>query len=235
MSNGGADKYLRGRGGRGGVRPASRVVSPILAVALALTAAITNSGCWLMALQLAPIALSAAGDVGSGVEYAAASAAGKVEGKHEDVDNFGTDENLPGGDELDSNDSCQLLEAQTPGVIEIRKSTSGAPEYRALKLSDSSGGVRWTPVVDEATATDGWRPAVRFLSMSFTPPLTNAILPNGSSYVAYAPAQSQTSAEQDQLTALHFDFGNTVGTFNWDGRLYQYAVAHALPCMPPPS
>jgi hypothetical protein len=235
MSNGGADQHLRGCGGRGSVRSASQFVSPILIAALALAAAIGTSGCWLMALQLAPMALSAAGDVGSGLTYAAASAAGKVEGKQEDPEHFGEDESLPGGDELDSNDSCKLLEAQTPGVIEIRNSTSGAPEYRALKLDDSSGGVRWTPVVDEETATDGWRPAVRFLSMSFMPPLTNAILPSGSSYVAYAPAQSQTSAEQDQLTALHFDFGAPVGTFNWDGRLYQYAVAHALPCLPPPS
>jgi hypothetical protein len=234
MSDGGGDKCQRDREARD-IRLFARLVSPFLIVALALAGATCTSGCWLAALQLAPMALSAAGDVGSGLTYAAASAAGKVEGKPEDPEHFGEDMNLPGGEELDSNDSCKLLEAQTPGVIELRKSTSGAPEYRALKLADSSGDVRWTPVVDQETATDGWRPAVRFLSMSFTPPLENALLPAGSSYVAYAPAQSQTSAEQDQLTALHFDFGAPVGTFNWDGRLYQYAVAHALPCLPPPS
>jgi hypothetical protein len=233
MSEGGSDSCLRGSAPRAGAGPASQILPALFIAILAVAGAIGTSGCWLAALQLAPMALSAASDVGSGLTYAAAETAGAVSGKKEDPDQF--DESLTGADELDSNESCKLLAAETPGVIELRKGSTGAPEYRALKLGDSSGTVRWLPVVDQDTGAEGWRPAVNFLSMNFVPPLTNALPENGSSYLAYAPAESKSSAEQDQLTALHFDFGNPLGTFSWDGRLYQYAVAHALPCSLPPS
>ncbi len=234
MSQGGAEKRLRGIDMCAGARPAVRVPASILVAVLAFAGAIGTSGCWLAAIELAPVALSAAGDVGSGLTYAAAKTAGAVSGKQEDPEHP-DDLNLPGGDELDSNDSCRLLATETPGVIELRKGNAGAPEYRALKLGDSSGNLRWTPVVDQDTGADGWRPAVNFLSMNFSPPLANALPESGSSFLAYAPAQSTTSAEQDEITALHFDFGTAGGTFNWDGRVYQYAVAHALPCSLPPS
>ncbi len=225
---------MRGADARAGACPAFHVFSAVLIVTLAIAGALCASGCWLAALQLAPVALSAAGDVGSGLTYAAAKTAGAVSGKQDDPEHP-DDLDLPGGDELNSADSCKLLAAEPPGVIELRKGSSGAPEYRALKLGDSSGNLRWAPVVDQDTGADGWRPAVNFLSMNFSPPLTNALPESGSSYLAYAPAEFRTSAEQDELTALRFDFGTRGGTFDWDGRVYQYAVAHALPCSLPPS
>ncbi len=121
-----------------------------------------------------------------------------------------------------------------PGVIELRKSAAGAPEYRALGLVDSLDEAQWAPITDKGEREGGWRPAVNFLQMNFSPPLTGAVPETESNYLAYAPVQSISAAEADRSTALTTNFGKTVGTFNWSGRDYHYAVTRTLPCFPPP-
>ena len=38
---------------------------------------------------------------------------------------------------MTSGDNCNQLEVQVPDVIELRRSASGAPEYRELQISES--------------------------------------------------------------------------------------------------
>ncbi len=143
------------------------------------------------------------------------------------------DQDHPGEDEMDREDRCEQLQLDVPGVIELHKSAAGAPEYRELQLGGSLGQPQWTPIVGQDTNARGWRPAVHFLQMNFTPPL--GLLPDaGSDYLAYRPMQSESSAPDVEFVALTVNFGKTEGTFPWNGRLYQFALAHTLPCFPPP-
>jgi hypothetical protein len=182
------------------------------------------SGCWYAAIQLAPVALSA---VVRTVEGAVMLAHHGSAPPHEDL--------RPGEDEGDRRDRCEQLQVEVPGVIELHKNAAGVPEYRELSLGGSLDDGRWMTVVDSDTAADGWRPAVNFLQMNFAPPLDGALSGTEIDYLAYAPAKSESLAEQERIAALTTNFGTAVGTFNWSGRVYQYALTHTLPCFPPPT
>jgi len=171
-------------------RNLSRIAIGLLAPALALSA----GGCWAMALQYAPAALS------TGVRLASAAV---------------------GATRKPADDS--------PGVIELRKDVSGAPEYRELRIDFTSTDARWTPVVERDTAADGWRPAEHFLEMSFSPPLPSVISNDRTTYLAYAPAYTKSPDDEEQLKEFDRSFGDPVGTFKWNGRVYQYSLPQALP------
>jgi len=196
--------------------------------------AIFTTGCWMLAAQLTPVAISAAEYVGTGAVHLAAGVAEAVTMETHKDEDLARAEAHEREDIMERGDSCDQLAAEAPGVIELRKSTAGAPEYRELGLVDSLDDAQWAPITDKGDADGGWRPAVNFLQMNFSPPLTGAIPEADSNYLAYAPAQSNSSAEADRLTILTANFGTTLGTFNWSGRDYHYAVTRTLPCFPPP-
>ena len=152
------------------------------------------SGCWLAALQFAPMALQTTVATASNV-------AGAAQG--------------PNGN--------------TPGVIELRKDVNGATEYREMRVAFTSTDVRWTPVVDRDTSADGWRPAENFLHMNFTPPLPGELSQSKTVFLAYAPAYNGAPEDNDPLIKFNRSFGDPVGTFDWNGRLYQYSLPSALP------
>jgi hypothetical protein len=125
--------------------------------------------------------------------------------------------------------AAQAPKGNTPGVIELRKDVSGAPEYREMRIAFTSTDVRWTPVIDRDTSAEGWRPAQNFLHMNFTPPLPTALSESKTVFLAYAPAYNGASQDNDALIQFNRSFGDPVGTFDWDGRLYQYSLPSALP------
>ena len=135
---------------------------------------------------------------------------------------------------MNSGDSCDQLEVEVPGVIELRRSAVGAPEYRELQIADSIDQRQWAPVKDDETNSDGWRPAVNFLQMNFTPPLGAVVPETASNFLAYAPSKVITPADGDRLIAMTSNFGKPVGTFTWNGNYYHYVVTSTLPCFPPP-
>ncbi len=188
----------------------------------------------MLAAQLAPYAISAAEDVGSGVAQVTVGAAEAVAMETHKDEDLARAEARERESLMESGDSCDQLAADAPGVIELRKDTSGAPEYRELALVDSSDDAQWAPVTTDNNAASGWHPAVNFLQMNFSPPLAGAIPESDSNFLAYAPAQSISEAEADKLANLTTNFGKTTGTFNWSGRDYHYAVTRTLPCFPPP-
>jgi len=117
----------------------------------------------------------------------------------------------------------------SPGVIELRKDATGAPEYRELRIDFTATDARWTPVVEYDTAADGWRPAEHFLEMNFAPPLPAVISANRTTYLAYAPAYTKSPDDEEQLREFDRSFGDPVGTFNWNGHVYQYSLPQVLP------
>ena len=192
------------------------------------------TGCWMLAAQLAPVAISAAENVGEGAVSLAAGVAETVTMENHKDEDLAKAEAHMRENIAENGDSCEQLAAEAPGVIELRKSAAGAPEYRELGLVDSLDDAQWAPIINKGDAGDGWHPAVNFLQMNFSPPLTSAIPNSDSNYLAYAPAQSVSAADADRLEALTANFSATKGTFNWSGRDYRYAVTRTLPCFPPP-
>jgi len=184
----------------------------------------------MAAAQFAPLAANAAEYVGSSAVEIAGGVAASNRGEaardkqYEDARHAS----------MTSGDDCNQLEVQVPDVIELRRSASGAPEYRELQISDSLDQLQWAPIRDGDTNPDGWRPAVNFLQMNFTPPLGAVVPESTSSFLAYTPSKVITAADGDRLSAMTSNFGKPVGTFTWNGNYYHYVVTSTLPCYPPP-
>jgi len=205
------------------------VCASLVAIFAAATA-VGLSGCFLGAATLAPLAASAAEQVGGGALELAAGIGASTHGdaaraKQEEAERATA---------MNSGDACNQLEVEVPDVIELRRSASGAPEYRELEISDSLDQPQWAPVPDSDTTSDGWRPAVNFLQMNFTPPLGAVVPESASSFLAYTPSKVITAADGDRLTAMTSNFGRPIGTFTWNGNFYHYVVTSSLPCYPPP-
>lgn len=125
--------------------------------------------------------------------------------------------------------ASQGSKGNTPGVIELRNDPTGSPEYREMRVAFTATDIRWTPVVDRDTAADGWRPAQNFLQMNFTPPLPAALAKDKLVYLAYAPAYMGAPEDDEQLIKFNRSFGEPVGTFDWNGHVYQYSLPRTLP------
>lgn len=178
----------------------------------------------MAALELAPLGMQAASAVGNGVMNLATNSASSRKM-----------DRAPGEDEVDYHERCDDLAQQPPAVIELRLAAdgAGAPQWRELRVENTAGDPLWAPAIAPGAAS-AWRPAENLPTMRFAPPLA-PFKPGASSYLAYAPAEPQTAVEQDQLTGLTIDFGAGTGTFDWQGRLFNYALVGKLPCFPPPA
>ncbi|MFZ0680931.1 hypothetical protein [Candidatus Binatus sp.] len=188
------------------------------------------TGCWMAAAQFAPLAAQAAEYVG-GTALELTSGIGATETAESKA---AKEEAAERASAMNSGDACNQLEVEVPDVIELRRSAAGAPEYRELQISDTLAERQWLPLADSETTPEGWRPAVNFLQMNFTPPLGAVVPESASSFLAYTPSKVITAADGDRLTAMSSNFGQPVGTFTWNGNYYHYVVTSTLPCFPPP-
>ena len=184
----------------------------------------------MAAAQFAPLAANAAEYVGSSALEVAAGVAASNHGEAAAKSSMKTRVRAA----MNSGDNCNQLEVQVPDVIELRRSATGAPEYRELQISDSLDQRQWAPIADGDTTPDGWQPAVNFLQMNFTPPLGAVVPESASSFLAYTPSKVITAADGDRLSAMTSNFGKPIGTFTWNGNYYHYVVTSTLPCFPPP-
>ena len=204
-------------------------------VAILVTAvAVGVSGCWMAAAQFAPIAANVAEDIGADAVGLTAGIAQSVTATSHQGADRAKQEAEARERVTDSADRCDQLEAEVPGVIELRRSAAGAPEYRELRLSDSLDEWQWIPIADSETTADGWRPAVNFLQMNFSPPLGAVVPETASNFMAFAPSQFISVADADRFAAMASNFGKPAGTFTWNGQYYHYVVTSTLPCFPPP-
>jgi hypothetical protein len=184
--------------------------------------AVAVSGCWMAALQLAPAALSAVGDVGKGAVALASNDKSKQD--PEDQDDF------PRGQK------CDDLEMEAPVMVQMEAGTGGGAKWRELSISQGmEAEQRWIPMPTQNTDADGWRSVSNLASLDFQPPIQTTLAPGAPVYLAYAPSDPQTLEERNELSGLGFNFGTELGTFHSDGRLYRYALLKELPCFPPPA
>ena len=214
-----------------GRRTSKFSLSAALLAMLAGTTAVGTSGCALPLLGVIPSVVGLLFDVSTSKKDDTATAAkdGDVQVTTGLTDN---DSNSSKGKMTPAMD-CHLLAIARPDltVVELRKATTGAPEYRELHLEQSTDDASWNPVVDSETGPSGWRPAVNFLSMNFKPALTDVIPDTGTCYLAYAPIGDVNTPSQ--VAELKAGPGDASGDFAWAGRTYQYRVARTLPCTSP--
>jgi hypothetical protein len=211
----------------------------LLRVALALGAAmlaVTTCGCWAAALELAPLGLQALKTAINGTADVAAGAT--MEAHQKDAMDFDDDDSTDAKTSArHQQDVCNELQIVVPGIIQLRSDTAGAIEWRELALGGSPDSPQWTispPDKGGVSSATGWQPAVNLGKLDFEPAIQGVVPPGAPTYLAYAPAQAQTSFERDELISLQLDFGPNAGTFKWDGRIYDYTLVKSLPCFPAP-
>jgi len=181
------------------------------------------SGCWMAAMELAPVAIQAVETVGGGV----ASLAGGSAAAHQAQ----ADKDTPPPD----SDVCDELSLEIPMLVELRTDATGVTRYRELSLGGADLDPQWEAMPNQDTKNGGWKLATNFTKMNFRPPLQSELTANSISYVAYAASDARDATEQDQLNALEIGFGSSpTGTFTWNERAFRYALVHKLPCFPPP-
>jgi hypothetical protein len=188
-----------------------------------LALAIVASGCWMAAMQLAPVAIQAAEAIGGGVANLAVGSVAAAHQSHQD-------KNMPPPD----SDVCDELSQEVPMLVELKTDTAGTTRYRELSLVGSDLDPEWAAMPNQDTQGGGWKLATNFTKMHFQPSLQGELTANSIAYVAYAAADAHDVTEQDQLNALEIGFGPAMGTFTWNERAFRYAVVHKLPCFPPP-
>jgi hypothetical protein len=180
-----------------------------------------GEGC-LAPAMIAPLAVQAGEMAGVGAINAAGYAAGA---------------NPTGADSMDPDESeerCDELQLEVPGTIEFEVADDTPTAWRELQLGGSTDAPQWQAVTSEHSDAAGWRPLANLHTMLFVPPLQQGLRNGKRNYLAYAPAEPRTSIERDQLVALTADFGAGLGTFQWNGRAYQYTLVNRLPCFPGP-
>jgi hypothetical protein len=190
---------------------------------VALALAVVASGCWMAAMQLAPVAIQAAEAIGGGVANLAVGGIAAAHQSHQD-------KNMPPPD----SEVCDELSQEVPLLVELKTDTTGTTRYRELSLVGSDLDPEWAAMPNQDTKSGGWKLASNFTKMHFQPPLQSELTANSTAFVAYAAADAHDVTEQDQLNALEIGFGPSTGTFTWNERAFRYAVVHKLPCFPPP-
>jgi hypothetical protein len=172
---------------------------------IALALAIVASGCWMAAMQLAPVAIQAAEAIGGGVANLAVGGIAAAHQSHQD-------KNMPPPD----SDVCDELSQEVPMLVELKTDTTGTTRYRELSLVGSDLDPEWAAMPNQDTKDGGWKLASNFTRMHFQPSLQAELTANSIAYVAYAAADAHDVTEQDQLNALEIGFGPSLGTCKWN-------------------
>jgi hypothetical protein len=200
-----------------------------LVALLAAALACTTAGCFLPILTAIPSVINLAHSIIKGNNPDDPDA---VASSNPDAKDPPAEEASKPAPQLTPGNMCQMMAIARPDMVlvELRKNSAGAPEYRELHLQNSADEAHWAPVVGTDTAADGWLPAVNFLKMDFNPPLTSEIPDTGTSYLAYAPSPPDAN-DPTQVAQIKPPPGSEVGTFSWGGRIFQYTVARNPPCL----
>ena len=177
----------------------------------AITPAAFAAGCWLMALQLAPMGLHT-------LEAVTVATGNAVTGR--DITRDNEDEGV----------KCDQLVSAMPYVAEVRRTAEGGLEIRQWGLSAAAGKPQWKVIPGKHSTAEGWRPEPNLTDLNFTPPLQTVLAASRARYLIFAPLQANDAGENEQMVSFISAFGPADGMFSWRGRPYKYAVSKTLPC-----
>lgn len=129
---------------------------------------------------------------------------------------------------------CQQLVHNPPGIEEIRRTQQLGIESREIRVERTAESYRWVVYRSRGSSPDGWRVQGKLDRLHFNPPL-QFLLPNKDpQYLAYVPSVAETAQDSEQMMSVADNFGQKVGTFEWNGKHYTYTVSKHLPCFPEP-
>ncbi|HUO05362.1 MAG TPA: hypothetical protein VMU16_09210 [Candidatus Binataceae bacterium] len=190
------------------------------------------AGCFAPALSVIPSALSFIYNIAS----SKSGSDDKADAKDQATSTTSSEEASATSQKLTPENTCHLMAIERPDlvVVELRKVAGGAPDYRELHLVSSGDAAHWTPIVSSDTGADGWRPAVNFMAMDFTPPLSDVIPESGTIYMAYAPISDDPN-DPNRAARIKAELAHTGGEFSWNGQIYEYSVARDLVCVSSPA
>jgi hypothetical protein len=175
-----------------------------------LAMAVTLQGC------VPTIASVASGGLAVG-EYAGIKAGEKAHDLH-----------VPGPPD-EQQQRCDELAADPPGVEEVRNH-DGVIESREWRMVPGEGAPKWQMIAETGADKDGWAPKPGISKLGFKPPLSTLLDGDEPQFLAYAPSTVETVADSRRMTVVTEAFGPAVGTFQWRGRSYGFALVKVLPC-----
>jgi hypothetical protein len=146
-----------------------------------------------------------------------------------------TQSNQPSYDKDDDRTlKCEQLVRNPPGIEEIRRTAQLGIESREIRVERTVDSYRWVVYRSRGSAPDGWRTQNHLDKLNFNPALQFLLPDKTPEYLAYAPIVSDTPQDSEQQMSIAGNFGQRVGTFEWNGKHYTYTVSKDLPCFPQP-
>ncbi len=129
---------------------------------------------------------------------------------------------------------CEQLVRNPPGIEEIRRTLQLAIESREIRVERTADSYRWVVYRSRGSAPNGWRAQNSLDKLHFDPALQFLLPDKNSVYLAYAPSVAETPQDSEQMISIADDFGQKIGTFEWNGKHYTYTANKHLPCFPEP-
>jgi hypothetical protein len=129
---------------------------------------------------------------------------------------------------------CEQLVRNPPGIEEIRRTPNLGIESREIRVERTADSYRWVVYRSRGSAPDGWRVQGHLERLNFNPALQFLLPDKTPEYLAYAPTVADTAEDSEQMMSIAGNFGQRVGTFEWNGKHYTYTVSKGLPCFPQP-
>ena len=129
---------------------------------------------------------------------------------------------------------CEQLVRNPPGIEEIRRTPQLGIESREIRVERTADSYRWVVYRSRGSAPDGWRPQNNLDKLHFNPALQFLLPDKNPQYLAYAPSLAETPQDSEQMMSIADNFGQKVGTFEWNGKYYTYTISKHLPCFPEP-
>jgi hypothetical protein len=142
-----------------------------------------------------------------------------------------TDRHVPGPRD-EQEQRCEELAADPPGVEEVRYH-SGVIESRQWKLVAGETAPKWEMITEKGADAVGWAPKPNISHLDFKPQLNTLLEEDEPQFLAYAPFTVETVADSRMMNTVREAFGPAVGTFQWRGRQYGFALVKQLPCFKP--
>jgi hypothetical protein len=129
---------------------------------------------------------------------------------------------------------CEQLVRNPPGIEEIRRTPELGIESREIRIERSGDSYRWVVFRSRGSAPDGWRKQSSLDKLHFNPALQFLLPDKNSQYLAYAPSIAESPQDSEQMMSIADNFGQKVGTFEWNSKHFAYAVTKHLPCFREP-
>ena len=134
----------------------------------------------------------------------------------------------------DKTQKCEQLVRNPPGIEEIRRTPELGIESREIRVERTADSYRWVVYRSRGSAPDGWRTQSALDKLHFNPALQFLLPDKKPQYLAYAPMVAETPQDSQQMLSIADTFGKKAGTFEWNGKHYNYSVSKSLPCFPEP-